>query len=61
MTYPVCPAHGARHIDFIPADEINGIEEPAMLVCVACMEDGATPGGAWSWYLPDLPKQPEVR
>lgn len=47
-----CPAHAFRHIVFSGASEVNGIEDPATLVCVACMEDGATPGGAWTEFIP---------
>jgi hypothetical protein len=50
---PGCPVHGRANIAFHPATTINGIEDPAMESCVACMDAGASPMGAWSRYIED--------
>lgn len=42
-----CSAHGTAKMALIKGDNRH-IDSPAMMACIACMDDGATPGGTWA-------------
>lgn len=48
-----CPAHGLTLLKLAPASDLNGIHDDALVYCGGCIEDGATPGGAWSINVPE--------